>query len=64
VPIVQKDPDDDHVIAAAIVGNAEVICTRDTHFDEPFVRAHCQLHGIRIITDLALLQELTPPVTA
>jgi putative PIN family toxin of toxin-antitoxin system len=63
VPVVQKDPDDDHVIAAAVVGKTEVICTRDSHFDEPVVRAYCQQHGIRILSDLALLEELEPPAT-
>lgn len=61
VPVVQKDPDDDHVIAAAAIGKAEVICTRDTDFDEPLVRAYCQQHGIRIMDDLALLGALTSP---
>jgi putative PIN family toxin of toxin-antitoxin system len=42
VPVVQKDPDDDNVIATAVVGRADVICTRDTHFSDPSVEAYCQ----------------------
>lgn len=29
VPRVSRDPDDDHVVAAAVVGNATVVVTRD-----------------------------------
>jgi putative PIN family toxin of toxin-antitoxin system len=61
VPVVPKDSDDDWVVATAVVGTAEVICTRDTDFDDPPVRAYCQQHGIRIMTDLALLGLLTAP---
>jgi putative PIN family toxin of toxin-antitoxin system len=59
VPVVPKDPDDDWVIATAVIGNAEVICTRDTDFDDPLVQTYCQQHGIRVMTDLALLNLLT-----
>lgn len=55
VPVVQKDPDDDWVVATAVIGKADAICTRDTDFDDPPVLAYCQHHGIRVITDLSLL---------
>lgn len=58
VPVVPKDPDDDWVIATAVLGTADVICTRDTDFDDPPVQAYCQQHGIRVVTDLALLNLL------
>ncbi|HEX5273145.1 MAG TPA: putative toxin-antitoxin system toxin component, PIN family [Gemmataceae bacterium] len=61
VPVVANDPDDDWVVATAVVGAAEVICTRDTDFDPPAVRAYCQQHGIRILTDLELLNLLAAP---
>src|SRR5436305_1568005 len=45
VPIVKRDPDDDQVVAASVIGKADVICTRDTDYDNQ-VRAYCQQHGI------------------
>jgi hypothetical protein len=53
---VKKDPDDDNVIAAAIMGKAAVICTRDKDFDEPPIHAYCQQNGIRIMTEGRQLQ--------
>jgi predicted nucleic acid-binding protein len=61
VAAVPKDPDDDWVVATAVVGTAEVICTRDPNFNDPVVRAYCPQHGIRIMTDLTLLGLLTAP---
>ena len=58
VTAVQADPDDNAVIAAAIAGQAEVICTRDRHFRRQDVADFCAQHGIRIIDELALLNEL------
>jgi hypothetical protein len=58
-PVVPTDPDDDWVIATAVVGAADVICTRDTDFDGPPIQTYCQQHGIRVMTDLALLNLLT-----
>ena len=58
VPVVLSDPDDDEVIATAVDGKAHVICTLDHHFDDASVRAYCSARGIRILTDLQLVQEL------
>jgi predicted nucleic acid-binding protein len=60
-PIRSQDPDDDIVIAAAIAGRAEVICTRDRHFFAPPVQAASARHGIRILSEVDLLQELRLP---
>jgi uncharacterized protein len=57
-PVVSNDPDDDPVIATAIVGRAECLCTRDRHFDRAEVRDSCNRFGIRVLTDLELLSEL------
>jgi putative PIN family toxin of toxin-antitoxin system len=57
-PITTHDPDDDLVIATALAGKAEVICTRDQHFYDPVVQSACTAHGIRIINDIDLLHEL------
>lgn len=56
--IVTHDPGDDPVIAAAICGQAQVVCTRDHHFRHPDVQAYCSLHGIQILDDLELLRLL------
>ena len=53
---VPHDPDDTPVIAAAVKGQAEVICTLDRHLYNPAVQAHCSQHGIRIMTDVDLLK--------
>jgi predicted nucleic acid-binding protein len=59
VAVVTSDPDDDLARAAAVVGNAQVICTRDTHFNEASVQAYCHQHSIRVLSDSELLQELS-----
>ncbi len=58
VTAVQADPDDNAVIAAAIAGQADVICTRDRHFRNQTVVDFCAQHGIRIVDDIELLNEL------
>jgi putative PIN family toxin of toxin-antitoxin system len=57
-PIQTRDPDDDLVIATAIAGNAEVICTWDQHLFAPAVQAACAMRGIRVLKDSDLLLEL------
>src|SRR5260221_140011 len=58
VPVVMADPDDDLVIATAVDGRAEAICTLDHHLADPAVVAYCAARGIRILTDIQLVQEL------
>ncbi|HQU41516.1 MAG TPA: putative toxin-antitoxin system toxin component, PIN family [Pirellulales bacterium] len=58
VTAIESDPDDNAVIAAAIAGQAEVICTRDRHFRDPRVVHFCASYGIRILDDVELLREL------
>jgi putative PIN family toxin of toxin-antitoxin system len=57
-PIVPADPDDDPVLYTAVSGNAGVICTLDRHFHSPPVLAFCASCGIRVLTDVELLDEL------
>ncbi|MBS0265479.1 MAG: putative toxin-antitoxin system toxin component, PIN family [Planctomycetes bacterium] len=57
-PISQNDPDDDSVVATALAGNAEVLCTLDKHLHDSDVVAFCRQHGIRVLTDVELLREL------
>lgn len=63
-PITTHDPDDDLIIATAIAGQAEVICTWDQHFFHPAVQAACAAHGIRILNDIDLLRELRAQAAA
>jgi predicted nucleic acid-binding protein len=56
--VVPHDPDDDPIVAAAIAGKVDVLCTRDRHLRRPDVESYCAKHGIRILTDVELLGEL------
>ena len=57
-PAVVSDPDDDPILQTAIVGRADVLCTRDEAFRHKAVDHVCRAHGIRILDDIALMQEL------
>lgn len=56
--LVPHDPKDAPVLATAIVGRADVICTRDRHLLHQDVLAICQANGIRVLSDIELLDEL------
>lgn len=56
--VVSPDPNDDPIIATAVAGRAEVICTRDRHFSHPDVRSYCGRHGVDIQSDVELLARL------
>jgi uncharacterized protein len=58
VQVVPHDPDDDHIVAAAVVGRAEVICTRNNHLYHEAVVAYCRQHAIEILGDVELLARL------
>ena len=58
VDAISSDPDDDPVIQTAIEGKADVLCTLDRHLRTHEVQDHCQRHGIRVLTDVQLLEEL------
>jgi putative PIN family toxin of toxin-antitoxin system len=55
---VPDDPDDDPIFQTAVVGRADVLCTRDPHFSHPFVKTLCRAYGIRILDDISLMDEL------
>ena len=57
-PAVVSDPDDDPILQTAIVGRADVLCTRDEAFRHKIVEDVCSAHGIRILDDITLMQEL------
>ena len=53
-PIILEDPDDDPILACAVVGKAEYLITYDTHF-EPLKGSYS---GIRISKALPFLRAL------
>ena len=57
-PAVISDPDDDPILHTAIAGRADVLCTRDEAFRHKTVEDVCQAHGIRVLDDITLMQEL------
>jgi putative PIN family toxin of toxin-antitoxin system len=56
--VVPGDPDDDFVVATAVTGRAEVICTLDRHLYQPEVREYCREWMIEIMGDAELLARL------
>ncbi len=57
-PVATRDPADDIVIATAVAGQAEVLCTWDRHLHDASVKAQCLSHGVRVLKDVDLLHEL------
>jgi uncharacterized protein len=56
--VVPGDPKDDLVVATAIAGKADVICTLDRHFYQDEVREYCRERMIEIMDDIQLLARL------
>lgn len=56
--VVTDDPDDDPVVAAAIAGKGELLCTKDRHLLSPDVVAYCAAHGVRVVSDVDLVRVL------
>lgn len=59
-PKVAGDPDDDFVIATAVDGQADVLCTWDRHLHVDAVTQYLAPLGVRVVRDVDLLQELQP----
>jgi uncharacterized protein len=57
-PVVANDPDDDGIVATAVYGCADVLCTLDRHLLQPAVVQYCLVHGIAVITDQQLRDRL------
>jgi putative PIN family toxin of toxin-antitoxin system len=55
---ISPDPDDNAVIQTAVQGKADVLCTLDRHLRREDVRDYCRQHGIQIMSDVELLEEL------
>jgi putative PIN family toxin of toxin-antitoxin system len=58
IAIVTSDPDDDPIVATAVIGRAEYLCSLDRHFFAPEVQAYCAQHGVRVVTDVEFLAQL------
>lgn len=58
MPLVVSDPDDDPILQTAILGRADVLCSRDAAFRAPAVEHVCRTNGIRVLDDVTLMQEL------
>ncbi|HJT33546.1 MAG TPA: putative toxin-antitoxin system toxin component, PIN family [Pirellulales bacterium] len=56
--LVPRDPKDDAVLLTAMSASADVLTTRDQHFFDSAVLAFAARHGVRIVRDDDLLQEL------
>jgi putative PIN family toxin of toxin-antitoxin system len=58
VPAISSDRDDDFILATAVNGHADVLCTLDQHLRSPQVVSHCSAHRISILSDVELLAQL------
>ena len=56
--LMDQDPDDDVIVATALAGRAQVLCTLDRHFFQSNVTKFCRDHDIEVLTDVALLGKL------
>lgn len=56
--IVAADPADDPVLATAVTGKANALCTLDRHFAAPAVREFAARHDFEVLNDLELLRRL------
>lgn len=56
--LVSSDPDDDFILQTAVTGQADVVCSRDRHLREPDVVTYCRERGIRVLSDIELIQEI------
>ncbi|MEX2119092.1 MAG: putative toxin-antitoxin system toxin component, PIN family [Pirellulales bacterium] len=61
---LSTDPDDDAVIATAVAGRADALCTLDRHLRHADVQAYCQARGIAVLSDTELLTLLRQPPEA
>jgi putative PIN family toxin of toxin-antitoxin system len=58
VSIVRRDCKDDPILLTAVAGGANILATRDRHFFDTDVLTYAANHGIRIISDDSLINEL------
>jgi len=63
IPVVCTDRDDDFIVSTAVLGRADVLCTRDRHLRADAVVRYCQSLNVTILTDIELLPRLRAGVT-
>ena len=51
-PVIAADPDDDFILACAVVGQADYLGSYDTHFDA----LNGEYHDVKIVEPIAFLQ--------
>lgn len=56
--VTTADPNDDPIVATAVIGKADVLCSNDHHLHSPEVVDYCRSHQVRVLNDIALLHEL------
>lgn len=56
--VVLADPDDDPIVATAVLGQADVLCTWDRHLHQAAVVQYLQQFHVRVMREAALLAEL------
>jgi putative PIN family toxin of toxin-antitoxin system len=55
---VVSDAEDVPILQTAVLGRAEVLCTRDRHLYEPSALEYCRQHGVEVMDDVDLLSRL------
>lgn len=56
--VVLSDPDDDPIVATAVLGHAEALATWDRHLFQAQVIAYLLRYGVRVLRETELLTEL------
>jgi putative PIN family toxin of toxin-antitoxin system len=56
--VVPDDPDDDVIVATAVAGRGEVLCTLNRHLFHERVIEYCRGHAISVLNDVDLLRKL------
>ena len=51
-----RDPTDEPILGTSLAGQAEILCTRDADLLAENVKRFCATRGIRVLTDLELLE--------
>ncbi len=56
--VVPHDPDDNPIVATAVVGAADVLCTLDRHLHHVDVKRYCAERHVDVLTDVELLERI------